>query len=83
MSNSAANPFLSFWLNRTGAWITIACRLSTAELLREQMRLGQKIGEQALQFWIGDWMHPLISEKQSTEKRMAALSLRLVEGGRR
>ncbi len=83
MSDPAANPFLSLWLDGTGAWIGTACGLAMAELLREQMRLGQEIGKQALRFWIGDWTRPRTSETQSTEKRMAALSLRVVEGGRR
>ena len=83
MSNPAANPFLSLWLNSTGVWIGTTWRLSTTELLREQMRLGQEIGEQALRFWTGDWMRPRTSEAQSTEERMASLSLRVVEGGRR
>ena len=45
--------FLSLWLDGARAWMGAAYGLSAPEFLREQMRIGQEIGEQVLRFWSG------------------------------
>ena len=78
-----ANVFLSLWLDGARAWMGTAYGLSAPELLREQMRIGQEIGEQVLRFWSGVCMLPGPDARQSVGERMAMLSLRVVEGGLR
>jgi hypothetical protein len=49
---------------------------------RERTRMLREIGGQAIRFWKGAWMFPVAGKKHSVADRMAALSLRVVEGGR-
>jgi hypothetical protein len=78
-----ANPFLELWKSSVCAWTDTAGRLFFAEMLHGQIKLSQAIGERALRFWIDPWMSTAPRRKCSVGERMAALSLRVVEGGRR
>ncbi len=78
-----ANPFLDLWLGGLCAWMGAACSPPSTEMLRKQMWLGHDISERALRFWIDAWMPSVPRRKCRVEERMAALSLRVVEGGRR
>ena len=78
-----ANPSLDLWLGSLCAWMGAACTPPSAEMLQEQMWLGCDIGERALRLWIDAWLPSAPRPKCGVEERMAALSLRVVEGGRR
>jgi hypothetical protein len=77
------NPLLSLWLRGADSWMGAARGLSFAEMQREQMRMIRELGERAMHFWGGAWMFTLPTKQRPIAERMAALSLRLVEGGRR
>ena len=78
-----ANPFLDLWLGSLCAWMGATCSPHSIEMLQKQMWLGHDIREQARRFWIDNWISPARRPKCTVEERMAALSLRVVEGGRR
>jgi hypothetical protein len=77
------NPFLSLWLSGADAWMGTTGALSPTEMLREQIRMTHAVGAQAVRFWGGAWMFPVPTKQQTLAERMSALSLRVVEGGRR
>ena len=78
-----ANPFLDLWMGSVCTWTGAAGGLLFTEMLHAQIRLNQDIGERGLRFWIDVWMSTAPRRKCSVGERMAALSLRVVEGGRR
>ena len=78
------NPLLSLWLSGTDAWMSAARSLWLAdEMQRQQTRMMRAMGEQAIRLWSGAWMFPAPVKQRSLAERMAALSLRVVEGGPR
>jgi hypothetical protein len=77
------NPFLSLWLSGADAWMGATGALSPTEMLREQIKMTHAVGTQAVRFWGGAWMFPAPTKQQTLAERMSALSLRVVEGGRR
>jgi hypothetical protein len=52
-------------------------------MLQKWMRFGHDIAELTLRFWMDARMFPTPQRKCGVGDRMAALSLRVVEGGRR
>ena len=78
-----ANPFLDLWMGSVCAWTGAAGRLLSTETLHAQIGLCRDIGERGLRFWMDLWMSPAPRRTCSVGERMAALSLRVVEGGRR
>jgi hypothetical protein len=77
------NPFLSPWLCGADAWMGAAGILSPTEVLLEQMRIARDVTAHAFRFWVGAWTWPAPVGQPSLAERMAARSLRVVEGGRR
>lgn len=77
------NPLLSLWLSGADAWMGAARGMCSAEMQREQMRMIHELGAQMLQIWGAAWMFPLPARQRPIAERMAALSLRVVAGGRR
>jgi hypothetical protein len=77
------NPFLSLWLSGADVWMGATRGLSCTAMQREQMRMIHAMGQQAIQFWAGAWMLPAPPRQRPLAERMATLSLRVVEGGRR
>jgi hypothetical protein len=77
-----ADYLIGLWLLGAQAWIAAAHKLSWAEMQREQARVFDRMAAQATCLWSGAWMFPAPKRRPLTE-RMAALSLRVVEGGRR
>ena len=78
-----ANPFLDLWLGSVCALTGAACSPLSTAMLQKRMRLGRDIAELTLRFWMDVWMSPTPERKCRVGERMAALSLRVVEGGRR
>ena len=78
-----ANPFLDLWLGSVCAWTGAACSPFSTVMLQKWMRFGHDIAELTLRFWMDLWMSPAPRRTCSVGERMAALSLRVVEGGRR
>ncbi|SDB21338.1 hypothetical protein [Belnapia rosea] len=76
------DPFSNPWLPSTYAWIAMH-RAPLAEVQRQQARLMVEVSRQAIRFWSGAWLFPTLGNKPTTAARMVALSLRVVEGGRR
>ncbi|MBR0667674.1 hypothetical protein GXW71_25185 [Roseomonas hellenica] len=76
------NPWLTLWLNGADAWMGAARGLSFAEIQREQMRMIHEVGQRAIQVWAVAWMFPWPARQRPIAERMAALSLRVVAGGR-
>jgi hypothetical protein len=74
---------LSLWLSGADAWMGAARGMCFAEMQREQMRMIHELGAQVIQIWGAAWIFPLPTEQPSIAERMAALSLRVVAGGRR
>lgn len=83
MSNLVRNPLLSLWLSGADAWMGAARGMCSARMQREQMRALDELGAQAIRIWSLAWMFPLPAKQPSIAERMAALSLRVVAGGRR
>jgi len=77
------DPFLSLWLCGADAWIAAARGVPPAETQCPLVRMAYETAAQAARFWSGAWMLPAPSTRPTTADRMAALSLRVVEGGRR
>jgi hypothetical protein len=76
-------PLLGLWLSGADAWMGVARGLSCAEMQRQQARMVHEAVEQAIRFWGGAWMFPAPEKPRPVAERMAALSLRVVQGGRR
>jgi hypothetical protein len=74
---------LSLWLNGADAWMGAVHGMSFAELQREQIRMIHEFAAQVIQAWRTAWMPSLPARQPSITERMAALSLRVVVGGRR
>ena len=83
MNDPVRNPLLSLWLSGTDAWMGAARGVCSAEMQREQIRMIHELGVRVIQIWGAAWMFPLPARQPSTAERMAALSLRVVAGGRR
>lgn len=77
------NPLLSLWLSGADAWMGAARGMCSAEMQREQMRMIHELGAQMIQIWGAVWMLPSPARQRPIAERMAALSLRVVAGGRR
>lgn len=77
-----SNPLLSLWLSGADAWMGAARGMCSTEIQRQQMRMIHEVGEQVIQIWCAAWMFPLPGKQPSIAERMAALSLRVVAGGR-
>jgi hypothetical protein len=77
------NPLLGLWLNSANAWMGVASKTPLAEMQRQQSRTILEAGEQVIRFWSGAWMLSASDKDRPVAERMAARSLRVVQGGRR
>lgn len=77
------SPLLSLWLSGVDAWMGAVHGMSFAELQREQIRMVHEFAARVTQAWGAGWMPSLPAKQPSITERMAALSLRVVAGGRR
>ena len=83
MGDPVRNPLLSLWLSGANAWMGVVRGMCFAEMQRGQIRMIHALGAQVIQILGAGWIFPLPAKQPSIAERMAALSLRVVAGGRR
>jgi hypothetical protein len=77
------SPFLAIWLSGIDAWLGAARYPRFTDIHHQQARLAWAISEHAFGMLSGMWLLPLPVKKRRTADRMAALSLRVIQGGKR
>ncbi len=73
---------MSMWLDGADACWTMSRSWSVLQTIEDQMRMADGMLGHAIRLWsLGFLLNP--DPRRGTAERMAALSLRVVEGGRR